>query len=185
MITMFGRPIAEKALADLKAARAANGGELPLEMWLDRLGKSIDQGFEEYFERDPAARVPRKEFDALFSALATACGFNLKEMTHPAKREVAVALAQIRGIAPKVTASEITERAQRYKMRWPSRELAPIALSKWWSAVGPAKKEFDIYDEPPLGWQEALVKVAGPEYAGQPWESIRVQFGRRIWQSLG
>ena len=44
------------------------------------------------------------------------------------------------------------------------------------------KKVFSPYDDPPLGWKEALSRIA-PEYAGQSWEMVRVPFGKRIWQA--
>jgi hypothetical protein len=47
----------------------------------------------------------------------------------------------------------------------------------------PAKPQIDTYKEPPLGWRLHLAKLA-PEYTGQSWDTVRLAFGRRIWQAV-
>jgi len=87
-------------------------------------------------------------------------------------------------VTPEVTPAEIKRRAEAYHRKHPTWELTPGAIAKWWADIGPAKKEIDVYQEPPEGWRNVLVSIAGEEYRDRPWSDVRSVYGRRIWQAM-
>lgn len=80
--------------------------------------------------------------DALFAALATACGRNPDGMTKREARAAAVALAEIRRACPDVTPDEFTRRAANYRANFRDAALTPSALAAHWSACeyGPGRR---------------------------------------------
>jgi|ERR1022692_2050735 hypothetical protein len=66
---------------------------------------------------------------------------------------------------------------RRRFLNWLNKVERPMAPQE------PAKPQIDTYKEPPLGWRLHLAKLA-PEYTGQSWDTVRLAFGRRIWQAV-
>ena len=91
-------------------------------------------------ESDPAPeeQKPKKqrERDPLFDALASACGSNPRELTTTSARECAVALADIRKVAPGLTAAEIQRRAGNYRLQFADAACTVFALAKHWARCG-------------------------------------------------
>jgi uncharacterized protein YdaU (DUF1376 family) len=92
-----------------------------------------------------AAKPPSdagKLHDALFDALATACGSDPRQMPLPAARACGVALAAIRKVAPNVTAADFAIRARNYRRHLRDAVLTPSALCNQWSLCAHAPGGF-------------------------------------------
>ena len=78
---------------------------------------------------------PKKERvrDPLFDALASVCGSDPLQMTAPAARGCAVALAAIRKVAPDVKPEEFESRAAIYCRLYEGAALTPFALMGHWA----------------------------------------------------
>jgi|GEM_PF-1438776 len=103
-------------------------------------------------------------------ALATVCR-NLAGMTRREARQVGLALGEIRGATPDVSADEIARRAGHYRQIFRDAALTPMALASHWGAcefapgcgpktggtVRPVEPEtpVDIETEP-AGWRERI-----------------------------
>ena len=90
----------------------------------------------------PAAPKPPKETkprprDPLMDALATVGGGKAAEVTQWAP--VAVAMKQIKAVAPELTPAEIERRAENYRTHYPDCALTPTALAKHWALCDTAK----------------------------------------------
>lgn len=86
----------------------------------------------------PEPPKPKKQrtADPLFDALATECGSNPRELTAAAARECGVALADIRSVAPDLTAAEIQRRAENYRLQFADAACTVFALAKHWARCG-------------------------------------------------
>ena len=98
----------------------------------------------------PPAPVPR-ERNPLFDALAEAEGSKTAELTKPAARAIAVALAQIKQVCPELKAEEIHRRAENYRASMPGTLLTATALAKHWSRM----------DDPPLRFAGGRPELGG------------------------
>lgn len=75
----------------------------------------------------------------LFDTLATSCGSDVGQMTDPAKKTCAIALSQIRKVAPDLTPEEIKRRALNYVEQMPNAAITPTALAKYWDRCDKGK----------------------------------------------
>ena len=98
------------------------------------------QSAEMKLDSEPVPEEPKpkkqRTADPLFDALATACGSNPRELTTTAARGCAIALADIRKVAPELTAAELTRRAENYRLHFPDAACTVFAIAKHWAQCG-------------------------------------------------
>ncbi len=135
--------------------------------------------------------------DGLRQALALAtAGRNLAGMTRRETRQVGLALAEIRGATPDVSADEIGRRARHYREHFRDAALTPMALASHWGACefapgcGPKtggtvrpvepKTPVDIETEP-AGWRDRIGNaLLGHIPDGAEWADIGPGLRERI-----
>ncbi len=88
-------------------------------------------------EPKPAKEPKTRPRDPLMDALATVGGGKPAEVTQWAP--VAVAMKQIKAVAPELTPAEISRRAENYRTHYPDCALTPTALAKHWALCDSAK----------------------------------------------
>lgn len=99
----------------------------------------------------PAAR------ELLFEGLAKAEGSDPKQLTGPATKRVAVALAAILKASPTTTPQEIEARAKRYRKVMPQGcKLTAHALANHWAKCGEVASPVSQIADGPKGWRERL-----------------------------
>jgi len=81
---------------------------------------------------EPAKAKPSRPRNALFDALAVLDCPTLSELTPSAASRVAKALQGIRSVSQSVTAEQIKERADNYKLLMPGATLTSTALAAHW-----------------------------------------------------
>jgi hypothetical protein len=106
-------------------------------------------------EKSMPARSP------LFDALAAACDGDPTKMTKSAIRACSVALAEIKQADPLVQSSDFSERAGRYRLKYPNAALTSSALRTHWHELGdsngrgrPSPRQ--RLQEPHPQWQRVL-----------------------------
>jgi hypothetical protein len=88
-------------------------------------------------EPKPAKKPKTRPRDPLMDALATVGGGKAAEVTQWAP--VAVAMKQIKAVAPELTPAEIARRSENYRTHYPDCALTPTALAKHWALCDSAK----------------------------------------------
>jgi hypothetical protein len=105
----------------------------------------------------PSAKPAGRERDILFDALAIAEGSDPKQLTASAAKKIAVALAEIKKVAPNLVPSDIQARARAYKRLYSGAALTAHALAAHWAKCGgsaePAKAP-PVRE--PAGWKTFL-----------------------------
>jgi len=81
---------------------------------------------------EPVKTKPSRVRNALFDALAVLDCPDLAELTPSAGSRVAKALQGIRSVCPSVTAEQIKERADNYRLMMPGATLTSTALAAHW-----------------------------------------------------
>lgn len=76
--------------------------------------------------------------DVLFDSVCTVCGIDPENITKDERSRVNVACKQLREVG--ATSEEVTDRARRWRRKFPDAHLTPQSLTKSWSSlVGAAK----------------------------------------------
>jgi hypothetical protein len=87
-------------------------------------------------ETTPPAKVGRVVRDAVFTALATGCGYELTEMSTDAKKVTALAANDL--VAMGITdTGEIRQRCMAYRLKFPNAACTPKAVVKHWPGLRP------------------------------------------------
>ena len=179
---MIGRPLAVKLYAAL--GQLKRDGLLNERTWIECAADIIDAEFDQALGGPRPAKVPREVRDRLFEAIAKASGCNVEEITKRRAAEITTAVKDILRVSPLVEPAEVERRGRKFREKHPTWTLTPSSLAKWWDELSAPKADIDTYKEPPPGWREHAVRIAGPEYADASWEMVRPAYGRRIWQAV-
>lgn len=128
------------------------------------------------------------EHSPLFCALAESCGLDPAELAGRAARIVAVALAEIRGATPDVTADELRTRAAAYARKMPSGcRITPTALAKHWASLG-AVGGGDAPPPPePPDWRSRLEELYpgnGINAESRPWGTVPESIKAEVRKAL-
>ncbi len=148
----------ERLYEHLAAARARNGGTLTRQAWIDAADQClIEQAIAK--KKSPTRTKADRPRNELFDTLATACGCrDVSQLTRNGAKAVGVAMADIREVAPHVTAAEIQRVVDAYKHRHPTWSCTPTAIAKNWAEFAKSDRtstgKRDIYQEPP-GWKQS------------------------------
>jgi hypothetical protein len=101
----------------------------------------------------PIAAAPRESAkkDELFEAVAVACGIDWTTITASGRGPLNRAVKELKEIG--VTADQVGGRAAAYKKQYPDAALTPMALTKHWASLAPAKTAarksiWETYDPP-------------------------------------
>jgi hypothetical protein len=92
-------------------------------------------------ERTSFAATPQNKpakKDELFEAVAQACGIDWTNLTKTGRGPVNKAVAELREIG--VTPDQVGGRAAAYKKTYPDAPLTPMALTKHWASLVPARQ---------------------------------------------
>ncbi len=108
----------------------------------------------------PVAPMKAEQVKRLFTALCDLSGINPDELTNDKiKRDVAVALTEIRRATPAVEETEIRRRAALYLKAWPGLKFTALGLSKHWSEFSrgqPVAPKVEAWHAECPGWRELL-----------------------------
>jgi predicted transcriptional regulator len=87
-----------------------------------------------------AAAPPEKSAkkDELFEAVAAACGIDWTNLTKTGRGPLNKAVSELRGVG--ATPDQVSARAQAYRRTYPDAPLTPMALTKHWAALVPARQ---------------------------------------------
>lgn len=123
-----------------------------------------EDGIEKMEKKDVTvarSASPPRARDILFDALAESCGRDPRQMTKADCQACAVALAQIRGVAPNLTPEEIRSRSAQYRKVMPQGSvMTPHALAKNWAACGGFKAPANPAAlDGPEGWRDTLRRL--------------------------
>jgi len=104
-------------------------------------------------ERTSLAAAPPKpaKKDELFEAVAQACGIDWTNLTQTGRGPLNKAVKELREIG--VTPDQVGGRAAAYRKTYPDAPLTPMALTKHWASLAPAKTQtrqsiWETYDPP-------------------------------------
>jgi DNA-binding transcriptional ArsR family regulator len=105
-------------------------------------------------KEEPIAAAPREapaKKDELFEAVAAACGIDWTNLTPSGRGPLNRAVKELRDIG--VTPDQVGGRAAAYKKQYPDAALTPMALTKHWASLAPAKTAsrksiWETYDPP-------------------------------------
>jgi hypothetical protein len=86
------------------------------------------------------AKPPRAR-DPLFDALASATDGDPMQLTKQAKKQVALALYEIKAVSLNLTPAEIARRAENYRLHLPTSPLTAFALAKHWARCDTGPKQ--------------------------------------------
>ena len=103
---------------------------------------------------EPIAAAPRQapaKKDELFEAVAEACGIDWNNLTKTGRGPLNKAVSELRGVG--ATPDQVKARAATYRKTYPDAVLTPMALTKHWASLAPAKTEprqsiWETYDPP-------------------------------------
>ena len=165
--------------------------ELGRRLTVDEWKATVQTAFERHMaeaqkaeESVKPAKISAREQAELFNALSMACNHNPLECSPAMKKTIAVALSDIRGVTPGLTAEEIHRRAREYKRKHKDWPLTPSSLAKYWGEFGQADlgRTFAAKTmlEPP-GWQTALREVMPDSDAA----TISYMISSLGWNKLG
>lgn len=130
-----GRQVtAEQAAARSAAASAAASARWSAERNASRIAKRSPNRNAEKSRGDKTREekpIAPRERDALFEAVAEACGINWAELTDSSRGALNKALAMLRGVD--ATPDEVRRRAASWPYEVP---LTPTGLAKHWPALG-------------------------------------------------
>jgi hypothetical protein len=89
--------------------------------------------------------------DELFEAVAQACGIDWTNLTQTGRGPLNKAVKELRDIG--VTPDQVGGRAAAYRKTYPDAPLTPMALTKHWASLAPAKTQtrqsiWETYDPP-------------------------------------
>lgn len=141
------------------------GRRLTVAEWKTAVQASFEAHMAEAQKAEETAKpskITAREQAELFNALSMACGHNPLECSPAMKKTIAVALSDIRGVTPGLTAEEINRRAREYKRKHKDWPLTPSSLAKYWGEFGMADlgRTFAAKQQlAPLGWETALREV--------------------------
>jgi len=136
------------------------------------------------YDKAVVAKMPRKERDKMFDALAEACRFQ-PPFTKSAAGQIARAIKEILEVNPTVTPEEMLRRARIILKRFEGK-AGPMAVSSHWHTVSNSARtntaKTDPYVEPPAGWREkAAAKYpdamnwGNPHcFATMPWSEVSI-----------
>ena len=96
-------------------------------------------------------KSPAKKQDLLFEAVAQACNIDWTTLTKTGRGPINRAVAELREIG--ATPEQVKARATTWAKQYPDAHLTPMALTKHWAALAPAKTErresvWDTYNPP-------------------------------------
>lgn len=95
---------------------------------------------QENRNEEPLAATPPKtaKKDELFEAVAQACGIDWTNLTASGRGPLNKAVKELRDIG--VTPDQVGGRAAAYKKTYPDAPLTPMALTKHWASLVPARQ---------------------------------------------
>lgn len=90
--------------------------------------------YEPSIEPSLTINAPRIR-NELLDALAIIDGSDIRQITQNGWKPIAKALKDIKSVCPDLTAEEINRRAAKYRIKWPTMSLTPLALAKYWAVM--------------------------------------------------
>lgn len=146
--------------------------------------KEVIETLQLEYEKALGAKIPRKERDRLFDALAEACHFT-PPFTKSAAGQIARAIKEILEVNPTVTPEEMLRRARIILKKFDGRG-GPMAVAAHWHEVSSTPRttaaKTDPYVEPPVVWR-VMAAAKYPDaanwgnphdFATMPWSEVSI-----------
>ena len=124
----------------MQGSRVTTGGDTGVAGEGDT-GVPQKQSHKNESHKEPSAATPQEKSakkDELFEAVATACGIDWTNLTQTGRGPINKAVKELRDIG--VTPDQVGGRAAAYKKTYPDAPLTPMALTKHWASLVPAKQ---------------------------------------------